>query len=156
MKRRRWPRWRLLAAAGVVGLVVLAAVGVVAFALSGGFDKTTSKQVAGPGTKVVPVALVDAVVGFDVTPDVLKVARGTHVVLEVVNEGDEDHNLSVQGGAKTRMLGPGETDRLDLGTVTDDLDLWCTLPGHKLAGMTLDVQVVDPAAISRDEEDARR
>lgn len=150
------PRWRLLATAGVIGLVAVAALGFVGFALSGGLDKTTSKQVAGPGTQVVRVALVDAVVGFDVTPDVLKVARGTHVVLKVVNEGDEDHDLAVEGGAMTRMLGPGESDRLDLGTVTDDLDLWCTLPGHKLGGMTLDVQVVDPSAINRSEKPATR
>ncbi len=150
------PRWRLLATAGVIGLVAVAALGFVGFALSGGLDKTTSKQVAGPGTQVVRVALVDAVVGFDVTPDVLKVARGTHVVLKVVNEGDEDHDLAVEGGAMTRMLGPGESDRLGLGTVTDDLDLWCTLPGHKLGGMTLDVQVVDPSAINRSEKPATR
>jgi nitrite reductase (NO-forming) len=137
------PRRRRLATAGVIGLVVLAALGFAAFALSGGLDKTTSKQVSGPGTPVVRVALVDAVVGFDVTPDLLEVARGTHVVLEVVNEGDEEHDLAVEGGAKTRRLGPGESDRLDLGTVTDGLDLWCTLPGHKLGGMTLDVEVVD-------------
>jgi nitrite reductase (NO-forming) len=145
----RRPRWRLLATAGATGLAITAALVFVGFALSGGLDKTTSEQVRGPGTQVVRVALVDAVVGFDVTPDLLKVARGTHVVLKVVNEGDEDHDLAVQGGAKTRMLGPGDSDRLDLGTVTDDLDLWCTLPGHKLGGMTLDVQIVDPPAIEK-------
>src|ERR687898_1357102 len=119
---KKRPRWRLLALAGAIGLVVLAVFGGGAFALSGGFDKTTSERVSGTETQVVRVALVDAVVGFDVTPDVLEVARGTHVVLDVVNEGDEDHDLAVEGGAKTRTLGPGESERLDLGTVTDDLD----------------------------------
>jgi hypothetical protein len=33
---------------------------------------------------MVRVALVDAVVGFDVTPDRLVVDRGTHLVLDVV------------------------------------------------------------------------
>lgn len=149
------PRWRLLTTAGAIGLVSVAALAFVGFALSGGLDKTTSMKVAGPGTQVVRVALVDAVVGFDVTPDVLKVARGTHVVLEVVNEGDENHDLAVEGGERTRMLGPGESDRLDLGTLTDGLDLWCTLPGHKLGGMTLDVRVVDPSAVNRREQEAR-
>jgi nitrite reductase (NO-forming) len=151
---RKRPRWRLLAIAGAIGLVVLAVLGVGAFALSGGFDKTTSERVSGTGTQVVRVALVDAVVGFDVTPDVLEVARGTHVVLNVVNEGDEDHDLAVDGGAKTRTLGPGESERLDLGTVTDELDFLCTLPGHKLAGMTLDLQVVDRPTAKRSEQEA--
>jgi nitrite reductase (NO-forming) len=140
------PRWRLLATAGAVGLMVLAVLGVGAFALSGGFDKTTSEGVSGPGKQVVGVALVDAVIGFDVTPDVLEVVRGTHVVLNVVNEGDEDHDLAVEGGAKTRTLSPGQSELLDLGTVVLDRPAWCTLPGHKLAGMTLDIQVVDPSA----------
>jgi nitrite reductase (NO-forming) len=151
---KKRPRWRLLAITGVVGLVVLAVLGVGAFALSGGFDKTTSERVSGPGTQVVRVALVDAVVGFDVTPDVLEVAPGTHVVLNVVNEGGEDHDLAVDGGAKTRTLGPGQSQRLDLGTVAGEWAAWCTLPGHKLAGMTLDIQVVDPSAAKRSEPEA--
>src|SRR5918994_1874711 len=151
---RKRPRWRLLATAGAIGLVALAVLAVGGFALSGGFDKTTSERVSGPGTQLVRVALVDAVVGFDVTPDVLEVARGTHVVLDVVNEGDEDHDLAVEGGAKTRTLGPGESEHLDLGTVTDDLDFLCTLPGHKLAGMTLDLRIVDRPGTERSEPEA--
>ena len=119
MKR---PRWRLLATSGAIGVVVAAVLAVAGIALSGGFDKTTSKRISGTGTQVVRVALVDAVVGFDVTPDVLEVARGTHVVLKVVNEGGEDHDLAVDGGAKTRTLGPGQSERLDLGTVGDVVD----------------------------------
>ena len=151
---KKRPRWRLLAIAGAIGVVVLAVLGVGAFALSGGFDKTTSQRVSGPETQVVRVALVDAVVGFDVTPDVLEVARGTHVVLNVVNEGGEDHDLSVDGGAKTRTLGPGQLERVDLGTVAGDWAGWCTLPGHKVAGMTLDIEVVDPSATKRSEQEA--
>jgi nitrite reductase (NO-forming) len=148
------PRWRLLALAGVIGLVVLAILGVGAFALSGGFDKTTSERVSGTETQVVRVALVDAAVGFDVTPDVLEVARGTHVVLNVVNEGGEDHDLAVEGGAMTRTLGPGQSQRLDLGTVVGDRAAWCTLPNHKVAGMTLDIEVVEPSAAKRGERAA--
>ena len=56
---------------------MLATVAVAAFALSGGFDKKVSERVSGTETQVVRVALVDALVGFDVTPDVLEVDRGT-------------------------------------------------------------------------------
>jgi hypothetical protein len=72
----------------------LLALGV--FALFGGLDRTVTKRVDGGGTRVVQVALVDAVVGFDVTPDQLLVDRGTHIVLEVVNEGDEVHDLALE------------------------------------------------------------
>jgi nitrite reductase (NO-forming) len=133
-------RWRLLLIVGVIGLAVLGAGG---FALLGGFDRTVAERVSGTETQVVRIALVDAVVGFDVTPDVLEVDRGTHVVLDVVNEGDEPHDLAVDGGAQTRLLDPDESQRLDLGRVAGDSAALCTLPGHKAAGMTLEIRGVD-------------
>jgi nitrite reductase (NO-forming) len=124
-----------------------ALVGLAVFALSGGLDRTVSERVHGGGTRVVRVALVDAVVGFDVTPDQLVVDRGTHVVLKVVNRGDEVHDLAVQSGARTRRLHPGQAQRLNLGVISGNLpELFCTLPGHKVAGMTLDVRIQQAAA----------
>lgn len=131
-----------------VSSIVLAAgvVGFAVFALSGGLDRTVSQRVHGGGTRVVRVALVDAVLGFDVTPDRLVVDRGTHLVLNVVNEGDGVHDLALDGGARTRRLDPGQSQRLDLGVIGADLpQLYCTLPNHKAAGMTLDVRVQDGA-----------
>jgi nitrite reductase (NO-forming) len=130
----------------LVATIVLA----VALAGVGGFfalyDKTSSERVSGGGTKVVAVALVDARVGFDVTPDVVTVDRGTRLVLEVVNKAGEVHDLAVRGGPHTRMLSPGQSQRLDLGLVTSRLDAWCTIPGHKTAGMTLDLRVAGSSA----------
>jgi nitrite reductase (NO-forming) len=125
----------LIALAGVL-------VGLAVFALAGGLDRTVTERVHGGGTRVVRVALVDAVVGFDVTPDRLVVDPGTHLVLNVVNEGDEVHDLAVQNGARTRRLDPGQSQRLDLGVIAGHpLELYCTLPAHKSAGMTLDIQI---------------
>ena len=60
----------------------------------------------------------------------------THLILDVVNDGDEVHDLAVDGGtSRTRMLEPGESQRLDLGLVTADIRTLCTLPGHAAAGM---------------------
>jgi nitrite reductase (NO-forming) len=144
-------RWRVLVIAILIGLAVL---GVGGFALLGGFDKTVSERVSGAKTQVVRVALVDAVVGFDVTPDVLEVDRGTNVVLNVVNEGDEPHDLAVDGGEQTTLLDPGESQRLNLGRVAGDSAALCTLPGHKAAGMALEIQAVDPLDEPRDSETA--
>ena len=96
------PRRRRLIAT-VVALAI--ALGVVAaFALAGGFDKSTTERATGGGVKVVRVALVDATVGFDVTPDVVAVDPGTHLILDVMNDGDEVHDLAVDGRAR-RGLG---------------------------------------------------
>jgi nitrite reductase (NO-forming) len=127
----------------VSGIALAAAVvGFGVFALFGGLDRTVTERVNGGGTRVVRVALVEAVVGFDVTPDQLLVERGTQLVLEVVNEGDEVHDLALEGGAHTRRLDPGQSQLLDLGVIRSSLpELYCTLPGHRSAGMTLAIQI---------------
>jgi nitrite reductase (NO-forming) len=118
-------------------LLILAAVGV-AYALYGS-DTNVSQRATGGGTKVIPVELKD----FDVTPGTLAVDRGTHVVLEVTNTGDEHHDLVFEGGGlQTRTLGHGQSQRLVIGEVTDDLRFECTVPFHDSLGMKLHIQVV--------------
>jgi nitrite reductase (NO-forming) len=135
LKRRPVLVVSMIAAAGAL-------LGLGVFALFGGLDRTVTERVHGGGTRVVRVALVDAVVGFDVTPDQLLVDRGTHLVLDVVNEGDEIHDLALEEGPRTDRLDPGQSQRLDLGVITTSPpELYCTLPGHKSAGMTLDIQI---------------
>lgn len=135
----------------IVGAVL--AVGLAALvtvALGGGFDTTVTERVSGGGTRVVHVALVDATLGLAIRPNVITVDRGTRLVLDVENEGGEAHDLAVAGGtSRTRMLGAGESQRLDLGTTTTTTKAWCTLPGHKLAGMTLTIEIAAPAPDSR-------
>lgn len=127
----------------ITAVVVLGVAAVAAVALTGGFDRpTTRERVAGGGTRTVRVALVDTSLGFDVKPNTLAVDRGTHLILDVVNDGEEKHDLAVEGGSpRTRMLEPGESQRLDLGRITHDSNTWCTLSGHKLFGMSLAIHV---------------
>jgi uncharacterized cupredoxin-like copper-binding protein len=52
----------------------------------------------------------------------------------------------VQSGPRTRRLDPGQSERLELGVISTSLpQLYCTLPAHKSAGMTLDIKVQDRA-----------
>lgn len=132
-------RHRLVTALGVVA--ALSGIGVAAFAFVGGFDATTTTRVSGDGTQVVRVALVDRAVGYDITPDVVEVAAGTDVVLEVVNEARDDHDLAVDGGHRTAVLGPGETERLDLGEIRADHSGRCTIGDHDIAGMSLTLDI---------------
>ncbi len=94
---RRPHRLLLIACATVL---VLAVGGLSAFALAGRSPRTVAVRLSGTGTHVVPVALV----------------------LDVVNQADEHHDLAVDGGTtRTRMLDPGQSRRLDLGRVTRDV-----------------------------------
>jgi nitrite reductase (NO-forming) len=88
-------------------------------------------------TRTVAVSLVE----FAVQPATITVPAGTHLVLDVRNRGAMDHDLRLQGGPGTSMLAPGQSQRLDAGVVSKGLLAWCTVPGHKAAGMVLAIHV---------------
>ena len=137
--RPRRRRLLLVAAAisGATVLLVLALVGIGYVVY--GSDTNVSQRAAGGGTKVIAVELTD----FDVRPGTLIVDRGTHVVLDVTNAGHENHDLAFKGGQlHTSTLGHGQSEKLDLGTVTRHLESWCTLPFHKTLGMKLHIEVL--------------
>jgi hypothetical protein len=113
----------------------------VVFVVNGGLDQTTTGRPRGVGTQVVDVDLFDSYAWFDITPDVIEVAAGTELVLDVVNRAGGVHDLEV-AGQRTRLLGPGEAQRLELGVITESLPGRCTVGDHDSAGMTLDIRVV--------------
>jgi nitrite reductase (NO-forming) len=125
------------------GLAAVAAVVVAAFVfvVSGGLDRTTTARPRGAEEQVVTVELVDSYAWFDITPDVIEVAADTELVLDVVNRAGGMHDLEV-AGQRTRLLEPGESQRLELGVITESLHGRCTVSDHDSAGMTLDIRVV--------------
>jgi nitrite reductase (NO-forming) len=144
--RNLGPRWLRRTLIAVIVLVA-AGAGVTAwFVAAYGRDTNTTERVAAGGTKVMPVTLTD----FDVSPGTLVVNRGTHLLLKVTNRGDEVHDLVMVGGPRTRMLGSGDSQRLDLGVVTHSLESWCTVEFHKSLGMILHVRVARPSPSEAD------
>jgi nitrite reductase (NO-forming) len=120
-----------------LGAVMLVVALVVAFGGGAPPGPQTLAVRAGDGPRVVEVTLV----GMRITPSVVEVPSGTHLVLEVTNEDGMQHDLAFASGPRTPMLGGGASATLDLGVVTTDLDGWCTVPGHRAAGMTMRVVV---------------
>ncbi|MBC7274088.1 MAG: multicopper oxidase domain-containing protein [Streptomyces sp.] len=125
-------------AAGAV-VTVLA----VLVANSGG-DTGGSSVAAGGGsgggttaTRTVEVTLAS----MRVRPSRIEVTAGTALRLEVTNDDAQRHDLKVDDGPATPLLSRGQSRTLDLGPVTEDRQAWCTLPGHRAAGMTLDIVV---------------
>ena len=112
-------------------MVLIAATVAVTVGRGSGPDATAS--VPSGGTQTVAVQLA----GMRISPSVLTVAAGTHVVLQVTNTDTVRHDLYIDGGPQTPLLANGQTARLDLGVVTRSLSGWCTVPGHKAAGMTM-------------------
>ena len=90
------------------------------------------------GTFVAEISLTE----FAIT-GTLTVPAGP-VVLSVTNFGSADHNLQFDDGPITPSLGTNHSSILDLGTLAPGTyPLTCELSGHKEAGMTATLTVLD-------------
>jgi nitrite reductase (NO-forming) len=98
--------------------------------------------VTGDGTQTVAVTLS----GMEVTPGIIEVSAGTRLVLKVTNADAMRHDLVLETGPRTPLLTAGESVTLDVGTVTAAIAGWCTVPGHRVAGMTLSIVVTGVSA----------
>ncbi|MDN5383282.1 multicopper oxidase domain-containing protein [Streptomyces sp. LB8] len=135
-------------APALIGTAVASVVTVLAVLVAnsgaGGTTGSASHEAAGAGgagtvttTRTVSVSLGT----MRVTPNRIEVARGTALRLRVTNRDAQRHDLRIEDGPATPLLSRGESHTLDLGTVTSDRKGWCTVPGHRAAGMTLDIVV---------------
>ncbi|GIH69949.1 multicopper oxidase domain-containing protein [Sphaerimonospora thailandensis] len=138
--RARGPR--VSPTAGGVTVGVLATAVAVAVALSGGTGVTAQNSAQrtaqlGAGVQTVEVTLV----GMRFSPGKIEAAPGTRLVLRVTNRDAQQHDLRLATGQQTPMLGPGQTATLELPPLTGPIDGWCTVPGHRAAGMTMRIEV---------------
>lgn len=130
------------AAAGVGALLLVVALGVAADPTAAGL----TGPVAGSGSGVAATgrtttARVEAQ-DMRFVPDRVEVPAGDRLVLEVTNTDATVHDLVLDGGATSGRLAPGATATVDVGVVGADLAGWCSVAGHRLMGMTLDVVVI--------------
>ncbi|GGW47080.1 hypothetical protein GCM10010503_24850 [Streptomyces lucensis JCM 4490] len=123
--------------AGAV-LIVLAVLVAGSGGGTGGEPIAAGAGGAGTGTsRTVSVTLAD----MRIRPARIEVTAGTRLRLRVTNTDAQRHDLKVQDGPAAPLLGKGETRVLDLGQVTRSRAAWCTMPGHKAAGMSMDIVV---------------
>jgi manganese oxidase len=144
-----------------IGAIATAVIAIVALVLAGG------ALIASSGTgQAVPAAAVDAVDAsspaaveveldeFSIAPSPIEVQAGG--TLEVVNNGAADHDLAVEDtDVASPMLGAGEsasvsTADLEPGTYT----VYCTVAGHRDAGMEGELHVVEGEGADDDVEAA--
>ena len=88
-------------------------------------------------TKTFDVALAD----LDIQPASIDVNAGDRVVLNVTNDGAMQHDIKLNGTTGSALLDGGATATVDLGVISEASQAWCTVPGHKEAGMVLDINV---------------
>ncbi|WP_028049042.1 multicopper oxidase domain-containing protein [Cellulomonas sp. URHD0024] len=128
------------AAVVAVGCLVLAvALGVAVDPPAAGIGTVAAGDQAVATGRTTTVQLRAESMRF--SPAVVSVPRGDRLVIEVTNADDDVHELTIETGATTGRLAPGERASVDVGVVGTSLDGWCPVAGHRLMGMTLRIDV---------------
>ena len=142
---RVWSAGQLIGA--VTALVVAITVGVGVDPAAAGLSLRTpgaaSSTVAPTGetTRVEVTAN-----GMTFTPNRITVPRGNRLVIVLTNaDTTTTHDLAI-GSVRTPRLMPGKSAELDAGVVTESVQGWCTVAGHRQMGMVFDVVVEGGAA----------
>ena len=73
--------------------------------------------------------------------------RSGPAIVELVNYGEDDHDLALRrvGGTRTYRIGtvhPGKTGELDARLRAGRFVLWCTLADHRARGMRATLRVI--------------
>ncbi|GAA4480375.1 multicopper oxidase domain-containing protein [Microbacterium panaciterrae] len=100
------------------------------------------------GWSAVPAAAGDAPVkvvtvhaaNMRFTPSRIEVPAGTHLKIALTNtDTGQVHDLVFANGTGGTRLAPGASETIDVGVITANLEGWCSIIGHRQAGMTLTV-----------------
>jgi len=77
--------------------------------------------------------------GMRYHPDTITVPAGDRLIIELSNRDNRRHDLVLATGPRTETVGQDATVRLDAGIIGGPVEGWCSLPGHRQAGMTLTI-----------------
>lgn len=112
-----------------------------------GVEKSEAKGAKKPAATAAPAGPPVAVseTEFKITAPAQKVAPGK-VTFEVKNVGKIGHDLvvsgpGVTGAAKTPLLNPGQSATLTVTLAAGTYTLYCSVPGHRAAGMSTKLTV---------------
>ena len=127
----------IIAAMAVASIVSIGAIlGWALFTGNGGGGDGGGGQTSAPINKTMDVTLGE----FFVKPAKIDLPKGSTLTLNVKNTGAVPHDLKV-GTQQTPLLDPGQSSVLKVGVVDLTVQGYCTVPGHKAAGMVFDVNV---------------
>lgn len=127
----------------ITGLVLVVCLTVAAVLVNPGLVASTKAAPSPAVASVVPTGRTTEVtvraVGMAFSPAQITVPAGNRLRVTLVNDDVQSHDLVFSNGASLPALAPGQQQTLDVGVVSGDLQGWCSLPGHRQMGMTLDV-----------------
>jgi uncharacterized cupredoxin-like copper-binding protein len=101
---------------------------------------TASTTTAPAAPKSVPVTEVE----FKIELPTTTLSAGTYT-FDLANKGHVGHDLAFNGpgvdNKKTPVIAPGKTAQLTVDLKSGTYDVYCSVPGHKQAGMDLTLKV---------------
>lgn len=135
-------------------LIALLAVGVLTFGamVMSPRDTASADATANPGHAAATGHTTEVTVGVNgmsFTPSTIEVPAGDRLVITFHNTGDQRHDLVLANGTETPAIAPGDTAVVDAGVITQNMEGWCSLAGHRAMGMELAIVAVgatSPAA----------
>lgn len=83
------------------------------------------------------------------SPQTLAVRPGSRLVVSLTNDDQIVHDLVLESGSRTPRIAGAATAELDSGVIWADVQGWCSVLGHREAGMTFRILVDDNAPLSR-------
>ena len=130
-----------LIASTVAAFVIVPLAILFSAVITAGRDTATGGAAGGDGSAI-QIELGD----LFVKPSKINVTPGQKVKLVVTNNGSVPHDLNVNGTDVTELLAPGKSQTIEVGPLDATTQAWCTVPGHKQAGMVLTMEVSGAAA----------
>jgi plastocyanin len=131
-------------------LLVLALATTALLAACGGDDEAESSEASGP-----PIEISET--EFAIDPATVSVDETGTVTLQVVNDGEIDHALEIEGSGieeETDTIEPGESAELTVTlSETGSYVLYCPIGNHREQGMEGVLTVGSAAAAPEDERD---
>lgn len=141
------PRLRMGAVVAAAVLCLVTAVGALPGRGLGG-PTATENVTDNPDAPVTTLEVTVERMSF--IPNVIEVPRGNRLVINFQNTGDQRHDLVLANGVESGPVEPGGAVTLDAGVITDDLDAWCSMVGHKQMGMTMTIRATGEATNNAD------
>lgn len=140
--RERMGDFGLIATMALVTIVAVGAVLVWAlYSGDGGNGNDKGGSGSGSGSGEVTTQTIDVSAGeFFFDPSSVEIPANTKLIINVTNDGSMTHDLKI-GDDETGIIDPGETVTLETEPITASDQGYCTLPGHRAAGMVFDVEV---------------
>lgn len=127
----------------ILAVAIGGAVDPASLGIGAGSTATAGAGVAATGqTTTVEVEMK----GMRFLPDQVEVPAGNNLVINLVNNGDDVHDLTLETGQTSDRIKPGEKAAMDVGVVGRNVDGWCSIAGHRQMGMVFRIIATGPNA----------